>query len=836
MRMIRTAEPSARPLELPREIARNTKEWPFSAFRVFFCVHSARIPALLAMAALGLPVGAAGAAEPPPPIANGGFESAAADGQPANWYRLWTRTPGAGTLALDRAVFHGGAQAVRIEHRGDEDWSFTPEKSLEVAPGEVYELAAWVRTRGAGAAVVGFITYGPGNRAVQWEAAGRTLRGDHEWTRLRSVLVVPAGVVRVQPRVLGTGPATVWVDDFDVRRKGTVADLRAADLPADVSITNAALVVTFHSADATMSVQDRRTGQGWAQRAVDAEGVVTRVAAAGAAIDAECESLGRGVRWQLSVKLDGERPEFTASIAGEGEVDGAVKWPSPFVTEAGTYLVVPMNEGISYPVEDATIGEMRLVAYGGHGICMPFWGVTDGERGQMAILETPDDASIRIGRSQGRLLVAPEWDAQKGRLGYARRVRYVFLDRGGHVAMCKRYRAYAQAAGLLRTLEQKRKDNPNVDLLVGAANIWCWDRDAVGIVRALQAAGIRRILWSNAAKPETLQALNAIEGVLTSRYDIYQDLMDPEVVRDKLGWTHGDWTQAGWPKDLMLDEKGKWRPGWVVTGKDGKPYPCGVLCDRQAPAYARERVPADLATHPYRCRFIDTTTASAWRECYDPHHPLTRTESREWKMKLLEYMSKDAHLVTGSETGHDAAVPFVHYFEGMLSLGPYRVPDAGRKMREIVDPPPARGAKFQLGHRYRLPLWELVYHDCVVAQWYWGDYNNKLPALWDKRDLFNALYATPPMFMFDSAGWAKSKDRFAQSYRQTAPVARAAGYAEMTAHRFLTPDRDVQQTEFANGVRVTVNFGDRAFAPAGGSPLPPGACRIEGPGFAAPPR
>ena len=83
--------------------------------------------------------------------------------------------------------------------------------------------------------------------------------------------------------------------------------------------------------------------------------------------------------------------------------------------------------------------------------------------------------------------------------------------------------------------------------------------------------------------------------------------------------------------------------------------------------------------------------------------------------------------MTGSETGHEAAVPYVHYFEGMLSLGPYRVPDAGRDMQRILDDVPEQVAKFQTGHFYRLPLWELVYHDCVVAQWYWGDYNNKLP-------------------------------------------------------------------------------------------------------------
>jgi len=236
-----------------------------------------------------------------------------------------------------------------------------------------------------------------------------------------------------------------------------------------------------------------------------------------------------------------------------------------------------------------------------------------------------------------------------------------------------------------------------------------------------------------------------------------------------------------------------------------------VLCDRQAIKHAKQRVPAELKTHPYRCRFIDTTTASPWRECYHPEHPMTRSDSRHWKMELLRYMSEKAGLVTGSETGHDAAVPYVHYFEGMLSLGPYRVPDAGRDMRKIWDEVPDVVAKFQLGHKYRLPLWELVYHDCVFAQWYWGDYNNKLPALWQKRDLFNILYGTAPMFMFDSRLWERNKDRFARSYKNICDVTRAVGYAEMTGHRFLTPDRDVQQTTFGNGVIVTVNFGEKPF-------------------------
>jgi hypothetical protein len=164
----------------------------------------------------------------------------------------------------------------------------------------------------------------------------------------------------------------------------------------------------------------------------------------------------------------------------------------------------------------------------------------------------------------------------------------------------------------------------------------------------------------------------------------------------------------------------------------------------------------------------------------------------------------------------------------MLSLGPYRVPDAGRDMLRIWDDPPDRVAKFQLGQVYRLPLWELVYHDCVVAEWYWGDYNNKLPTLWDKRDLFNALYGTPPMFMFDRKRWASQKERFVQSYRNTCPIVRATGYSEMTDHRFLTPDRSVQQTSFANGVTVTVNFGEAPYSLRPGEELRPMGMNVTG--------
>jgi hypothetical protein len=43
----------------------------------------------------------------------------------------------------------------------------------------------------------------------------------------------------------------------------------------------------------------------------------------------------------------------------------------------------------------------------------------------------------------------------------------------------------------------------------------------------------------------------------------------------------------------------------------------------------------------------------------------------------------------------------------------------------------------------------------------------------------------------------------------------------MTSHRYVTFDRAVQQTVFANGITVTVNFGSVPFSLADSVTIPP---------------
>jgi hypothetical protein len=761
-------------------------------------------------------------------LARGG-ENLLVNGDFANglqgWAKAWSRVPGV-KAAIDEQVRHEGRAAIRIEQTNPHDWSVAQARRLEVKPGEIYELSGWLRTRDEGNAAWSVTLYDAGNRALQWTYGASEVHGPSDWRQVHSRFMIPPGGAAILPRLTGHGAVTAWASDLTLRRAGQIDLDRAAKLPAAISKKNATLEVVFHPADGTISLVDLRCGQVWSQRP-EQRCLVLDAKATERGIEATLLDPASTAQMTVALQLDGDKPELLVELSGHGPMS-RVSYPYAVASPAKSWLIMPVNEGIGYPVDDPTLGPMRYSLYSGHGLCMAWYGVTDLDRGLMMLVETPDDAGVSVVRREGRLQLAPEWEPQRGEFGYARRLRYVAFEHGGYVAMAKRHRQHAQAVGLLKTMAQKRRENPHVDLLIGAVNVWVFGaKDCVKLCKEMQAAGIRRILWSAGGSAEQLQKLNAMHDILTSRYDIYQDCMDPANF-PKLRHVASDWTSAGWPKDIMIDAQGNWIRGWRVDGRQGEPYYCGALCDRLAPDYARRRIGEELKTKPYRCRFIDTTTASPWRECYAPDHPLTRSESKRCKMELLDVVSREFQQVTGCETGHEASVPYLHYFEGMLSLGPYRVKDAGRNMSQILDEVPEQVAKFQTGHYYRLPLWELVYHDCTVAQWYWGDYNNKFPRLWDRRDLWNALYGAAPMFLFQRPFWEKNRQRFVESYQTATPVARATGYSEMLSHAWLTADHAVQQTRFANGVVVTVNFGDQAYRMADGSQLAPMSRQVVG--------
>ncbi len=734
-------------------------------------------------------------------VANSSF-----DGISNGWLPVWSRQTGTATETLE-AGRTGEAHALHVAQRDSQDWAVSQSDQIRVRPKQIYELSGWLKADG-GAAELSLVARDANGKTLDW-ALGRISPTQAGWQFLRHRCVIPPNCQSIQFRLVGAGVGNVWLEAPALRRQ---ADLPVI-APRTVQLKGGKLTMLL-SSDGTMNVTTN-SGRTWEYRPWSSNLVIRSLVAKGSrhaeweATDMQDDRILRD-----SFDVDPVLPEAVFSVQCLQESPGGpqafspIGIPGTLATRSGEALVVPMNEGIRFPVEDKTLNGWSLITYGGHGLCMPWTGAYDTKSGggTMQILETPNDADVLFSDEGGSLTCQPRWEATRQKFGYTRKLRLIFLNRGGYVAMAKRYRAYAKQHGLFKTLAAKRAENPNVDRLIGAVNIWNWDMDKVALCQEMKAMGFEHVLWSGDGKADEISKIAKL-GYLPGRYDIYQDVWDP---KHSLSWQPTE----GWPQDLVLEPSGDWMKGWAHPDKhaDGSItwYQGGVISSGAGLLRAKKKVPDDLAKIHYLARFIDTTTASPFREDYNPLHPLSRGEDRANKMALLDFCSKDMKLVVGTETGIDPSVPYVHYYEGMMSLGPFRLPDSGTFMMDYRKPTP-EFLKYQVGPAYRLPLWELVYHDCTVAQWYWGDASNKAPEVWDQRDLLNILYGTAPLLMFDKDRWSRERARMLQTYQNVCRWTRKVGYDEMLSHVDLTPDHTVQRTTWSSGRSVTVNFGATPF-------------------------
>ena len=737
---------------------------------------------------------------------------------PQGWDQIWTREGNAGKTELEDGV-------LQVTYTGAHDWSVGQSRRVDSAPGEVYEISGKVKVlSGSGEAQLSLVTRDGSGQVMAWDYAMQRTSGPGDWKTLGTNFVVPGDCASLQFRLTGWGSGTfLFKGPFLTRLKEAP---KVAALKGPLSISSTSLTLTLDPAAQQLYLA---TSAG-VTFDFDAKSLLASVLSANRPTPDRLDlQLVNPSGPNLKASLVAGSTFATLTLQGDGPMLGDYAYPGPLLSRTGQSWVLPVNEGLLVPSDDPEFQTWDLVLYGGHGLCMPFIGLTDGKASLLAIAETQDDASVHFTTPTAAhtSTFTFNWQPSRQSWRYKRVLRLVPVA-GGHVAVAKAYRAYADEKGLLVTLKEKAKTVPAVDKLVGAVNLWWWgdaprwtqdDTGALAFAEELKARGVTRVLWSHEQNPGTVKGLNDL-GFLTGRYDIYQDVWGPE---DPHGWVNHD----GWPNDIVRLPDGDFMRGWVDRD-GGKAYPAGVICSTRALNLERKKVPPDLVAHAYGARFLDTTTASPLRECYDKNHPLSRSDDRKNKMELLAYLSRDQKLVTGSETGMDMAVPYLHYFEGMMSLGPYRLPDSGYDLT-TYKAPSEEFKTFQLGPKYRIPLFELVFHDCVADSWYWGDSSNRVPEFWDERDMFNALYGTMPLFILDQRAWDGDKDRFVKSAKDATAVARATGYSEMTDHQFLTPDHTVQETRFADGTQVWANFSGKAYKVRPGLTVKPRTFRAEFP-------
>jgi hypothetical protein len=226
--------------------------------------------------------------------------------------------------------------------------------------------------------------------------------------------------------------------------------------------------------------------------------------------------------------------------------------------------------------------------------------------------------------------------------------------------------------------------------------------------------------------------------------------------------------------------------------------------------------------------FVDCDAAGELFDNYDPKFPTTQSEDATIRCERLEWLTQKHNLIVGSEDGCAYATRSIHFAHGMMTpvfgwgdpdlkdrkspywLGPYWPPTGPGVFTKQVPLKPFY-QKLYFDPRYRLPLYQVVFHDSVITTHHWSAASLKFSNQLTTTELFELLYDCPPLYHLNEKEYKAHRARILTHYAAFSPVHRILVTQAMTGFEFLTPDRQVQQTTFANGGKITANFSTSNF-------------------------
>lgn len=432
---------------------------------------------------------------------------------------------------------------------------------------------------------------------------------------------------------------------------------------------------------------------------------------------------------RVSVRLENEPENGIAAVGLQ---------PLEFNAPAGTgYTVLPRMQGVLIPAES------EETPLGGHyedviferNAYMPMFGqVTDavnfgGGWGYAAIFDTPFDARYIFDHDPGGdTAVTPVFAASLGRIDYKRSVLYKFENGCDYTRIAKIYREYLKERGLLVTLREKIARTPAVAGLIGTPIIHSdiavhispdshyYNKDnpekndryitfaeRAEQLRALRAKGVERAYlhldgWGN----------HGYDNLHPSPFPPHEAAGGAEGMKMlsdtclELGYRFGIHDQY---RDYYYDAPDFDMENAVQNEDGSHPY-CDVwyggkhswLCSKLAPEYVRRNYDTfEKLGIRIDGTYLDVFSVVFLDECFNPNHRATRRDCAEARRKCFELLNA-RNIITSSEEAVDCIVPSIalchhapHYLERF---------EPGGKIAGIP-----------------IPLFNLVWHDCIVIPW-----------------------------------------------------------------------------------------------------------------------
>ncbi len=525
-------------------------------------------------------------------------------------------------------------------------------------------------------------------------------------------------------------------------------------------------------------------------------------------------SFENGIKAYTYVSIDNTADDIYFSIRVDGDEPGSIyqmAFPGAmqFDAEEGHgYSVFPRMHGTLVPAgKDIPFGGGPIFERDAY---MQMFGQVKDGTGYLAIYDTPYDARYECHGQN----VMPAFIPSLGRISYKRRMLYRFFENCDYNTLAKSFRSYEIKKGTLVTLREKMIKNPKIKELIGAPII----TDTIAVHINEKSAYFNK---EDPSKNDTCMPFSVFAGKLEALhekglkrayihldgwgkhgYDNLHPMAFPpneqaggiEGMKDlsercrKLGYMFGIHDQY---RDYYYDSEGFTFDNAIENIDGSHPYcdvwyggPHSWLCAKLAPKYVKQTYDLfEEAGIVLDGSYLDVFSVVFMDECFNKEHPMTREECRNARADCFRELTSRGIIPSSEETlgcFMDTQVLCHH--------SPFFTSNLGSSKAEPVGIP--------------IPLFNLVYHDCVVIPWFglpntmggWGVPGNERPYL------LAILYGNT-VYCPTNADEEKIKavETACRLYEDVATE-------ELVKHEFVDGNYRRQRTYFSNGTVIEADL------------------------------
>jgi hypothetical protein len=501
---------------------------------------------------------------------------------------------------------------------------------------------------------------------------------------------------------------------------------------------------------------------------------------------------------EIQLTVEASRDTKTHRVQAIGLLPGLCAVPENDLS----YLVYPLGEGAILFAKDAPTEAVTLPFWNNDiGLTMPFFGAvrsTSETRSALGLLTDSAYAALHMGHVQEEAVANLQYerDPERRRLD----VRVVPIAGGDYVAIARAYREKIVGEKTHITLRRKIRERPEVGKLLGSPlfvpGFGSLHGRADAFTRALKDV---RSLQQVAGIDQGL-CVFCSDVLVHANFSSFAPFAFPSEDQtgpdEELEQFYAALKQEGFTNLLWYDHNEALTSGFNPLHDTRPESPDGIRAELDKNPEANARPSAELlATAPTDLPRVQQLTGAegfildvaynGLQEDKRPAHRQSRWDDMENRLGLIN-TAHASFPVVGTLGSADWSAVAVDFW--WLGSPNWSFP---KDRRWAFSTP-------------EVPLSAVVYHDSVVQYDFHG-----LAPLSNNDFLRYLLRLSPPTFRFYYRGTGDAKEKVDAYYYRVCTVLtslhRLTFPAFMTAHRFLTPNFEVEEAVYSDKTRIVIN-------------------------------